>query len=522
MNGKSVSIIVAASVIKHGIGVNGDLPWDIPEDLKNFCKLTSYTDNKLKKNALVMGRKTWDSIGRRPLKNRTNVVISSTLSTETTDSSAVVFRSLDDSLEFLMKDDSIETIFICGGETIYRESLEKNLVNTIYLTRVALEEIEFDTFFPTIPSRFLPIYMSQTFCSKNISFDFMIYERIDDSTDVQVPTPLSKQQRSIGNTIKHLDEIFGLRRMEDRYRFPKCEILNTPSIRFGREHYEFQYLDLLSRVLENGVYRENRTGINTYSIFGQMMKFDLRESFPLLTTKRVAIRSIFEELVWFIKGDTNGNHLIDKKVYIWSGNGSKEYLEKVGLGHREENDLGPIYGFQWRHFNGEYKTMHDDYTGVGIDQLAKLIESLKNNPNDRRHIITAWNPSALSQMALPPCHVLSQFYVTNDNRLSCTLYQRSCDLGLGCPFNIASYSILCMMLAQVCGYLPGEFTHFIGDAHIYENHVDQLKSQLRMLPRPFPQLRFKRNVENIEDFVWEDIDLIGYYPHPVIKMEMAV
>ncbi|KAJ1612223.1 dihydrofolate reductase-thymidylate synthase [Cryptosporidium canis] len=520
MNRKGVSIVVAASVLTGGIGKDGQLPWAIPEDLRFFSKLTSNSSGSDKKNALIMGRKTWDSIGRRPLKDRTIAVVSSSLPLDKGDPSVVVFRSLEESLDHFMNDDLVENIFVCGGEAIYRESLEKNLVDRIYLTRVALD-VEFDAYFPEIPETFLPVYMSQTFCTQDISYDFMIFER-QGGASLTYGDPARGQVKSIDDTVDLLGEIFGVRRMGNRHRFPRRELYNTPSIRFGREHPEFQYLDMLSRVLENGAYRENRTGINTYSIFGQMMRFDLRESFPLLTTKKVAIRSIFEELMWFIRGDTNGNHLIEKKVYIWSGNGSKEYLEKIGLGHREENDLGPIYGFQWRHFNGEYKTMHDDYTGVGVDQLEKLIGNLKNNPKDRRHLLTAWNPSALSQMALPPCHVLSQFYVSNDNCLSCNLYQRSCDLGLGSPFNIASYAILTMMLAQVCDYKPGELAIFIGDTHIYENHLTQLKQQLTRLPRPFPQLRFKRKVEHIEDFQWEDVLLTGYYPHEAIKMEMAV
>lgn len=523
MSRKNVSIVVAASVLSRGIGKDGQLPWDIPEDLKFFSKLTRSCGSCTRKNALIMGRKTWDSIGRRPLKDRKIAVISSGLSLDAGGSPDVaVFRSLEESLGHLMSDDTVESIFVCGGESIYKKALESDIVGQIYLTRVALDEVKFDAYFPEVPGTFLPIYMSQTFCTRDISYDFVIFERQGDGASSAHGDPARGQAGRIDGTVGLLGEIFGVRRMGNRHRFPREELYSTPSIRFGREHPEFQYLDLVSRVLENGACRENRTGINTYSVFGQMMRFDLRESFPLLTTKKVAIRSIFEELMWFIKGDTNGNHLIEKKVYIWSGNGSKEYLERIGLGHREENDLGPIYGFQWRHFNGDYKTMHDDYTGIGVDQLAKLVEALKNDPNNRRHILTAWNPSALSQMALPPCHVLSQFYVSNDNCLSCNMYQRSCDLGLGSPFNIASYAILTLMLAQVCGYKPGELVIFIGDAHVYENHITQLKEQLTRLPRPFPQLKFRRQVGNIEDFRWEDVELIGYYPHPPIKMEMAV
>ncbi|KAH7649384.1 dihydrofolate reductase-thymidylate synthase [Cryptosporidium bovis] len=523
---KSVSLIVAASIESGGIGVKGKLPWSIKEDLQFFSRVTSSTNEPTKRNAVIMGRKTWESIGKKTLKNRKIIIISGTLLEERNNEIAV-FKTIRDSLNEIFMDESLESVFICGGESIYREALKiDNLVDRIYLTRVALENIEFDSFFPGVPENdFAPIYISQTFCRNEISFDFVIYDRRDVIVEEIIKIKgesKDKEDKSINKILIQLGEIFEKRKMSERRRFPRDEILCTPTITKGREHPEFQYLDLVSRVFENGEYRENRTGINTYSIFGEMMRFDLGESFPLLTTKKVAIKSIFEELIWLIKGDTNGNHLIEKQVFIWSGNGSKEYLEKIGLGHREENDLGPIYGFQWRHFNAEYKTMHYDYTGTGVDQLAKLIDSLKSNPKDRRHILTARNPSSLSQMALPPCHILSQFYVTNDKKLSCNLYQRSCDLGLGSPFNIASYSILCMMLAHICGYGFCELTIFLGDTHVYENHVDQLKLQLSHTPRPFPQLRFKRKVENIEDFKWGDLEIIGYFPHPQIKMEMAV
>ncbi|OII75991.1 thymidylate synthase family protein [Cryptosporidium andersoni] len=530
---KPVIIMVAASTKENGIGKENNLPWSIKEDLKFFREITCSTieqsqDNKEntkieKVNAIILGRKTWDSMKRIPLKNRKLIVLSRKLQKcdNKNGSDVSIVKSLDEAINLCNNDISIHKIVICGGESIYRECIEKNIVETIYLTRVSTSKKEFDTYFPDIPESFVPISMSQTFCCNDISYDFMIYEN----------EILKLIKRNIRNTSCEseviiafenvLDKIFGERKISLRNKVPKDNIISYPSI-IIRDHPEFQYLDMLSNVLQNGHYRGNRTGINTYSIFGASMRFDLRESFPLLTTKNVAMRIIFEELMWFIKGDTNGNHLLDKKVFIWAGNGSKEYLNKIGLGYREENDLGPIYGFQWRHFNAEYKTMHDNYNGQGVDQLSNLIESLKKNPYDRRHILSAWNPSAMKYMALPPCHILSQFYVDNNNRLSCSLYQRSCDLGLGCPFNIASYSLLCVMIAHICGYEPGEFIHFIGDAHIYENHVEQLKQQIKRLPRPFPQLRLKRKVDKVEDFIWEDIEIIGYYPHPTIKMEMAV
>ncbi|EGD77990.1 thymidylate synthase [Salpingoeca rosetta] len=288
-----------------------------------------------------------------------------------------------------------------------------------------------------------------------------------------------------------------------------------------QNHDEHEYLRLVQRILDTGKTRSDRTGTGTISLFGAQMRFSLREGFPLLTTKRVFWRGVLEELLWFIAGDTNANHLAEKKVHIWDANGSKEFLEQRGLGHREEGDLGPVYGFQWRHFGAQYTDMHADYQGKGVDQIANVIEQIKTNPDSRRIIMSAWNPVDLPHMALPPCHVLAQFYV-QDGELSCQLYQRSADMGLGVPFNIASYSLLTVMIAHVCGLRPGDFVHTIGDAHVYSNHVDALKEQLTREPRPFPTLNIKRDVTSIDDFKAEDFELVGYKPHGKIAMKMAV
>eukprot|EP00794_Sanderia_malayensis_P018168 gene18168-19981_t len=289
----------------------------------------------------------------------------------------------------------------------------------------------------------------------------------------------------------------------------------------NKDHDEHQYLNLIKFILENGRKKSDRTGTGTISVFGTQMRFNLRKSFPLLTTKRVFWKGVAQELLWFIKGSTSGKELSDKGVHIWDANGSKEFLTARGLGHREEGDLGPVYGFQWRHFGAEYTDMHADYTGKGVDQLAAVIDLIKNNPDDRRIIMSAWNPVDLPKMALPPCHAFVQFYVC-DNELSCQLYQRSGDVGLGVPFNIASYALLTCMIAHVCNLNPGDFVHTIGDAHIYSNHVEALKVQITREPRSFPTLSFKRTITDIDDFKFEDFDLQGYKPHPKIKMEMAV
>lgn len=251
------------------------------------------------------------------------------------------------------------------------------------------------------------------------------------------------------------------------------------------------------------------------------MRFNLRDQFPLLTTKRVFWRAVAEELLWFVKGSTDARILQDKNIHIWDGNSTREFFDASGFTDREVGDLGPVYGFQWRHFGAKYTTCNANYDGQGIDQLNEVIERIKTNPTDRRIIMTAWNPSDIPQMALPPCHCLAQFYVAN-GELSCQLYQRSADMGLGVPFNIASYALLTYMIAHITNLKPGDFIHSLGDTHVYLNHVDPLKEQLERTPRPFPQLRFKRNVEKIDDFTFEDFEILNYNPYPSIKMAMAV
>ncbi|XP_035666882.1 thymidylate synthase-like [Branchiostoma floridae] len=301
---------------------------------------------------------------------------------------------------------------------------------------------------------------------------------------------------------------------------PANLLAEVPS-RPAHKHDEYQYLDLVRHILDCGQRKDDRTGTGTLSVFGAQCRYSLRGQFPLLTTKRVFWRGVAEELLWFVRGCTDGKELSDKKVHIWDANGSRDFLDKRGLSHYEEGDLGPVYGFQWRHFGAEYKDRYTDYTGQGVDQLAQVIHTIKTDPDNRRIIMSAWNPPDLPKMALPPCHAFVQFYVCN-GELSCQLYQRSGDTGLGVPFNIASYSLLTYMIAHITGLKPGDFVHTLGDAHVYVNHVDALKEQLKREPRPFPTLNIKRQVENIDDFKMEDFEIVGYKPHPKISMEMAV
>ena len=272
-----------------------------------------------------------------------------------------------------------------------------------------------------------------------------------------------------------------------------------------------QYLDLVKHALDQGAVKGDRTGTGTRSVFGYQMRFDLSEGFPLVTTKKIHLKSVIHELLWFIKGDTNIDYLTENGVRIWN-----EWADENG-------NLGPVYGHQWRNWNSE-----------GVDQLLNVIETLKTNPNSRRMLVSAWNPSVLpdtsksfsenvanGKAALPPCHAFFQFYVA-DGKLSCQLYQRSADIFLGVPFNIASYALLTEMMAQVCGYLPGEFIHTLGDAHIYTNHMEQVELQLSRDPKPLPTLKLNPNISDLLAFRFEDIEILNYDPHPSIKGTVAV
>ncbi|MGP1378818.1 MAG: thymidylate synthase [Prevotella veroralis] len=262
-----------------------------------------------------------------------------------------------------------------------------------------------------------------------------------------------------------------------------------------------QYLDLLSRILNEGVHKGDRTGTGTLSVFGNQMRFNLRDGFPLLTTKKLHLKSIIYELLWFLRGDTNIHYLQEHGVRIWN-----EWADEHG-------DLGPVYGHQWRSW--------PDYKGGTIDQIANVLDQIKHNPNSRRMLVTAWNPAEVEEMALPPCHCLFQFYVA-DGRLSLQLYQRSADTFLGVPFNIASYALLLQMMAQVTGLEAGEFIHTTGDTHLYSNHLEQAKLQLTRTPRPLPKMKINPDVKDLFAFKYEDFELIDYNPYPHISAEVAV
>ncbi|KAL6317951.1 hypothetical protein AAG906_030998 [Vitis piasezkii] len=502
--------VVVAATRKMGIGKDGKLPWNLPSDLKFFKKLTMTTSDPGKKNAVVMGRKTWESIplNYRPLPGRLNVVLTRSGSFDiATVENVVICGSMLSALKLLAESPyclSIDKVFVIGGGQILREALNAPGCDAIHITKIETS-IECDTFIPTIDtSVFRPWYSSVPLLENNILYSFVTYVRVRSSAleSFALSSGVNFNGGSVPNKLKIQGFTF------------------LPKMIFER-HDEFMYLRLLKEIISSGTHKADRTGTDTVSKFGCQMRFNLRLSFPLLTTKRVFWRGVVEELLWFISGSTNPKVLQEKDIHIWDGNASREYLDSIGLTDREEGDLGPIYGFQWRHFGARYTNMHADYMGQGFDQLLDVIDKIKNKPDDRRIILSSWNPSDLKLMALPPCHMFSQFYVAN-GELSCQMYQRSADMGLGVPFNIASYALLTCMIAHVCGIVPGDFIHIIGDAHIYKTHIRALEEQLQKLPKPFPILKINPQKKDIESFVATDFELIGYNPHQKIEMTMSV
>jgi dihydrofolate reductase/thymidylate synthase len=503
---RAFSLVVAATR-GRGIGRDGAVPWRLPEDLKFFRRVTSAHDEPPhKRNAVIMGRKTWDSIPERfrPLAERLNVVITSRkaeLAAALAPLSDVrVVGSLPEALQLVSpggaEAERVARVLVIGGGQVYRDALALPQCESIYYTLVDAD-VPCDTFFPELDPRVFALASeSPWFRDAELPYQFRFFRRV-----ASAPAPASPgapvAAASAGGEAK-----------------------GDAGAQGNAE--EQQYLDLVRDIIDRGVLRGDRTGTGTLAKFGCQMRFSLREGrFPLLTTKRVFWRGVAEELLWFISGDTNARTLNDKGIKIWEANGSRAFLDSLGLREREEGDLGPVYGFQWRHFGAKYTNMHADYRGQGVDQLAAAIHAIKTNPNDRRIVISAWNPADLKLMALPPCHMFAQFFVAN-GELSCQMYQRSCDMGLGVPFNIASYALLTRLVAQVCGLQPGEFVHTLGDAHVYLNHVEALREQLKRTPRPFPVLRIRPEVRDIDAFRFDDFELVGYDPHDKLAMKMAV
>jgi dihydrofolate reductase/thymidylate synthase len=465
----------------------------LAEDMRHFAQITTNTQSPDRRNAVVMGRRTWQSIpaARRPLAQRLNIVVSSTLETPAAPGAAepvLVCSSVGAALtDPAVVSAAPETIFVIGGLRILQECLAVAAVRCRYLYLTLVHQ--------TFPA------------DVHLPMDYFLSFFGVAADPSPGPRTCTDAQCGVSFTLR---------------RFRAASFQRSWRSLLREPHEEYQYLDLVRAIIETGSERRDRTGVGTRALFGQQLRFSLRDGrFPLLTTKRTFFRGVAEELLWFIAGSTNAKQLAAKGVHIWDANGSRAFLDGRGLTEREEGDLGPVYGFQWRHFGAAYENMHTDYHGRGYDQLAECIRLLRHQPTDRRILMSAWNPPDLSKMALPPCHMFCQFFVAQ-GELSCLMYQRSADMGLGVPFNIASYALLTHLVAHVCQLRPGELVHVLGDTHVYLNHIEPLREQLTRTPFPFPTLSLDPAITEIDDFRFEHLTLHDYRCHPTIKMEMAV
>ena len=474
-----------ACVNKNGLlGQANDLYIKSSKDLHYFSNVTK-GHSLPKQNIIVMGYNTWVSLPYKPLKDRYNIVLSKDHLVNIDDicrfsSLELIFNHIEE-----IKDNFGE-VFIIGGATVYEQCLREypEQLNKLYIS-----EIDDD---------WLGDEDSKYFDYSSILSDFRIIKERVENNDARIYNPETKSY-----IIKNLNITFKV--------YQRKSLVNDD---------EMDYLKLLDSIMNRGIPTETRNGL-VKSTFGEKMVFNL-DNFPLLTTKKMGYKTILRELLWFINGSTDNRLLKEQNVHIWSGNGSKEFLLSRGLPY-EEDDLGPIYGFQWRHFGAEYEGRDTDYTGKGVDQLKWLIEEIKNNPSSRRLILNAWNVSDLDKMALPPCHILSQYYVNElDGTISCQLYQRSGDMFLGVPFNIASYAFLTYILCKLTGYKPGYLHHVIGDAHIYEDHETSVLKQIKRVPKIFPKLTISDDLVDIDSITEDMFTIEGYESYGRLTAPMAV
>jgi dihydrofolate reductase/thymidylate synthase len=497
-----VSLIVACDE-NWGIGKNGKIPWHISEDLKFFSKITN--DSRI-----LMGKNTWESLPlkHKPLKNRLNIVLTRTFdidqSVKWNDGVDVYFT---DDLDSIIQTKG-KPFFVIGGGNIYKQVLSNygHLIDKIYLSRIK-SNYDCDVYFPKEEfQEFLSNYQT---VKETINFG-NVFDKLNEKN---VPFEITKY------SIIPLDFHREILESVGDYQINH---INT-------NKDEIDYLNLLKKILkEDKDGRSTRNG-KTFSVFGPQLEFDLsNDTLPLLTTRKMFLRGIFEELIFFFRGETNSKLLEEKGVNIWKGNTSKEFLQSRNLNY-PEGYMGPMYGFQWRHFGAEYNVSNQNKSQGGYDQLYALIQSLTTDPHSRRHLLTTYHPGAVEQSVLAPCHgIVVQFYVQNGN-LDCKMYQRSCDTVLGEPFNITSYALMTHLIAWICGLKARKLMISLGDAHIYEQHVEGVKEQLNREPFPFPKLKIKKNLENetleerirfLEELKFEDLEVIGYQSHPAIQFKM--
>ena len=484
--------LITCKTSNNAIGFNNKLLFHLKKDMQFFKKMTTTTLDSNKLNAVLMGKNTFLSIPKNsfPLKDRINLIISNNNYDLINNNikkcdykNTYVFNTIDQAYYFCRNSSIVEDLFIIGGESIYNYFVKKNLMDTIYITDILNPTVNSgESFFPTIDIKDYTIENIVSGTEENVKF-------FPDNTII------------------------------DSVEFKINKYININKNNYSENLEEYQYLNILDDVLKNGEHRKTRNA-ETISKFGVRMEFNITDNFPLLTTKKVYWKGIVHELLWFIKARTNANELASNGVKIWNGNSSRDYLDSINLPHYEEGTCGPIYGFQWRHFNADYNGPNEDYTNKGIDQLKNCIDLIKNDPTSRRIFMTAWNPSQLNEMVLPPCHVSYQFYVRNNTFIDCQMYQRSGDLFLGVPFNIASTALLTYIIANNTGYKPGKIIIVIGDAHIYSNHIEQIKIQLSRKPYHFPFLGINKK-ELVENYEYDDFNLKSYCSHSSIKANMV-
>ena len=567
---KELNIVVAYTFGKQGIGKDGKLPWNIPEDMTHFKHITNPKENdNTTFSIVVMGRKTWDSIPKifKPLPNRYNVILSNDDSyrleqnnkygwgkilknlnnindnnnndnndnndanvrnteniTYKNNKTGVFFTTWDNFIntDYINIENIINNVnsiynslnyinrfnyYVIGGEQIYKKALESNLNITIYSTEIyPVDKIECDSFFPNI---------------LNLNNTSNVYSN---NTTITSVSPFQTSRFVDKNNNYYL------------YRFINYYIQkqNTTNTIFPFKSSEDDYLSLMRNILYSGTSNDDRTGVGTLSLFGSMLKYDLRDTFPLCTTKRMFFRAIFEELMFYLSGKTDNKILQAKGIHVWDGNTSRDFLDKRGLGYYEEGDMGQTYGFNYRHFGGEYKGCGVDYglgtdSHIGYDQVANIIHLIKNEPSSRRIIIDLWDCASIEKAALPSCLCKYQFNVnTIKKELNLAIYLRSSDFFLANNWNSTCGALLVHLLCNMEGIelTPGELTVFIADAHIYKSHIVQVQLNLERQPLPFPKLLIKlingEKKQNILDFKFEDLDLIGYKSYPNIKAEMAI
>ena len=475
------------------IGLNNDLLFNIPEDMKYFKSITTQEYVKNNKNIVIMGYNTWQSIPDkyRPLPDRINIIITNNHYDDFQSDTGIflTFKSFDKCYNFLK--DQEDRGFMLGNKFIIGGGL---LYNYIYSNYLSVIDKVYETFINhgiDKNQENITSYSELNFRMWSYSNFKLLNKKYIDEHSIKV-THTGEELHGVSYNIYQ----------------------NEKYINDG----EKQYLDLMKDILFKNNVKDSRNS-RVISSFGEKMVFDLRKGFPLLTTKRTPFKTILRELLWFIRGSTSNKELNDKKVHIWDQNASKEFLLSRGLDY-EEGELGPVYGFQWRRFGAKYSSERKHYlNGEGVDQLKNVIDLITNDPTSRRIILSAWNPVDLPEMALPPCHVMVQFSIDN-GFLDAQLYQRSGDMFLGVPFNIASYSLLMHIIGSITGYTPRYFHHVLGDAHIYINHIDAIGEQIHRIPNNFPNLILKNKINNINNIQEDNFILENYNHYPTIKADM--